>query len=84
VKACCWIPAGGFNWVTNVKIYSNTDKVELSLNGVSQGNRDNGTNSVFIWEDVQLKSGENHVEVRAKRGGQQLSDACVWTLKSAQ
>jgi beta-galactosidase len=69
------------NAVTDVKIYSNASEVELSLNGNSQGKRDNGTNGVFVWKDVALSPGENQVEARAERDGKSLSDSCVWTLK---
>jgi len=72
------------NAVTDVKIYSNASKVDLLLNGISQGKRSDGTNCVFIWKDVQLKPGENQVESRAERNGQPLSDACEWMLKTAQ
>ncbi|MGO8838496.1 MAG: glycoside hydrolase family 2 protein [Limisphaerales bacterium] len=69
------------NALTSVKIYSNADKVELLLNGKSQGWRNDGTNGVFIWPDVQLKAGDNRVEARAERHGQNLNDSCVWNLK---
>ena len=69
------------NAVTDVKIYSNAKEVELSLNGVSQGKHADGTNGVFLWKDVQLKSGENRVEAKSERNGENLSDRCVWTLK---
>jgi len=69
------------NAVTDVKIYSNADRVELLLNGVSQGERSDGTNGVFIWPDVKLSPGENHAAARAQRDGKSLSDECVWTLK---
>ena len=71
------------NAVTDVKIYSNASKVELLLNGISQGNRSDGTNCVFIWKNVQLQSGENRVEAKAERDGKSLSDSCVWMLKAA-
>ncbi len=69
------------NAVTDVKIYSNANPVELLLNGKSLGQRSDGTSGVFIWKDVQLKAGENHVEARADRNGQKLNDRCVWNLK---
>jgi len=69
------------NAVTDVKIYANASKVELLLNGKSQGKRSDGTNCVFIWKDVQLRPGENQVTARAERDGKELSDSCVWTLK---
>jgi beta-galactosidase len=67
--------------VTSVKIYSNAAKVELLLNGVSQGGRGDGTNGVFLWPNIKLQPGENKVEARAERAGQSLNDECVWTLK---
>jgi len=69
------------NAVTDVKIYSNMKEVELSLNGNSQGKRNDGTNGVFVWKDVNLSPGENQVEARAERDGKSLSDSCVWTLR---
>jgi beta-galactosidase len=69
------------NAVTDVKIYSNANEVELLLNGNSQGRRSDGTNGVFIWKDVKLSSGENHLEGRAEHDGKFLNDSCVWTLK---
>ncbi len=68
------------NGVTDVKVYSNANRVELLLNGKPQGIRNNGTNCVFVWKDVQLKPGANRVEARAERNGQKLSDSCVWNL----
>jgi beta-galactosidase len=69
------------NAVTDVKIYSNANEVELSVNGNSQGKRNDGTNCVFVWKNVELKSGENKVEARAENGGTNLTDSCIWTLK---
>ena len=70
------------NAVTDVKVYSNAAEVELLLDGKSQGKRDDSTNSVFVWKEVRLKPGENHIEARAQRDGTALADSCVWTLKA--
>ena len=69
------------NGVTDVKVYSNANKVELLLNGISQGQPSDGTNCVFIWKNVTLKPGENQIAAKAERAGKKLSDSCVWTLK---
>jgi beta-galactosidase len=69
------------NAVTAVKIYSNAKEVELLLNGNSQGENSESTNCVFIWKNVELKSGKNKVEARAENGGTNLTDSCVWYLK---
>ncbi len=71
------------NAITDVKIYSNASEVELLLNGVSQGKRVAGVNCVFIWNNVELQPGENHIEAQARRDSRTLSDHCVWTLKPA-
>jgi beta-galactosidase len=68
------------NAVTGVKIYSNATEAELLVNGHSQGTRQNDGNAVFIWNDVHLTPGDNHIEARARRDGHALTDACVWTL----
>jgi len=69
------------NAVTNVKIYSNAQSSELLLNGTSLGQRNDGTNCVFVWPDVRLQPGENRIEARAEHDGTNLTDSCTWTLK---
>jgi beta-galactosidase len=68
------------NAITGVKIYSNAGEVELRLNGKSQGARKDATNGVFVWNEIQLKAGENLVEARAQRNGQALIDTCAWVF----
>ncbi|HMD53161.1 MAG TPA: DUF4982 domain-containing protein, partial [Phycisphaerae bacterium] len=69
------------NAVTDVKIYSNAKKVELFINGISQGKHNNGTNCIFVWKNAKLSPGENRVETQAERNGKKLSDSCDWDLK---
>jgi beta-galactosidase len=71
------------NAVTHVKIYSNATEVEALLNGESLGKKSGATNGVFVWDQVQLKPGENQVEARAEHGGTNLTDQCAWDLKPA-
>jgi beta-galactosidase len=71
------------NAVTNVKIYANAGPVELSLNGVSLGKVAKGTNGIYLWNNVQLKPGENQVAVQARHAGTNLVDQCVWMFKPA-
>ena len=68
------------NAVTEVKAYSNANQVELFVNGKSQGKAGPATNCVFIWPEVTLAPGENRIEIRAQRDGQELHDDCVWHL----
>jgi beta-galactosidase len=66
--------------VMDVKIYSNAREVELLVNGVSHGKQAVGADCIFIWKDVKLQLGENHIEARARRDDRFLSDSCVWVL----
>jgi len=68
------------NSVTNIKIYSNAKTVELSVNGVSQGTRDNDGNAVFVWREQKLRAGDNLIEASAKVKGAALKDSCSWKL----
>jgi beta-galactosidase len=72
------------NAVTDVKIYSNARRVELLLNGKSQGYHSTATDGVFLWANVQLNPGENQITAKAGRDGKELSDTCVWTLEQPQ
>ena len=69
------------NSVTNVKVYANVKTVSLSINGVSQGNCDNDGNDVFVWKNVPLAIGVNHVEASIDANGQTVKDSCDWTRK---
>jgi beta-galactosidase len=68
------------NPTTDVKVYSNVDEVELLVNGVTQGKQVRNAYCILTWKGVQLQPGDNHIEARATRDGQALSDECVWTL----
>ncbi|HEY3762916.1 MAG TPA: glycoside hydrolase family 2 TIM barrel-domain containing protein [Verrucomicrobiae bacterium] len=70
------------NSVTDVKVYSNAKKVELFVNGVSQGYQRNDGNAVFIWKNVTLSPGNNHIEAHAVRNGQKTEDTCDWTCNA--
>lgn len=69
------------NAITNVKIYSNARKVELLVNGKSEGKHSGDGVCVFTWKNVELKPGENLVIAKAERDGKELSDSCTWTLE---
>ena len=55
-----------------VRVYSNCETVELTLNGVSLGNREN--QYVYFW-DVVLKPGDNHIRAVARKGGVLVEDS---------
>jgi beta-galactosidase len=69
------------NALTEVKIYSNASQVELFVNDKSLDISSAATNGVFVWQNVTLAPGKNHIEAKAVRGGQELHDECMWLLK---
>lgn len=65
---------------TNIKVYSNSKKVELFVNGVSKGEY-RGDLSIFTWKKIVLKKGLNKIEVRSEFKGKTVTDSCEWRLK---
>jgi beta-galactosidase len=66
---------------TEVKVYSNCDEVELTLNGRSLGARRVDDHEA-LWAGVELAGGENRLEVRGRKGGTTVADQCAWTLQA--
>lgn len=67
---------------TTVRVYSNTDSVELFVNGVSAGTR-SATGSptrIFTWTNVALAAGANRVQAVGSGGGVTVADAVQWNL----
>jgi beta-galactosidase len=64
---------------TAVKVYSNCDTVELTLNGRALGPRP-VDDHIARWPEIALVPGENRIEVVARRGAAEVRDACTWTL----
>jgi beta-galactosidase len=72
------------NPVTDVKVYSNADSVELQVNGDSRGSHRSVGNGVFLWKQVPLAEGENHISALAERKDVPLRDSCVWNYSPAK
>ncbi|SHF25974.1 beta-galactosidase [Mariniphaga anaerophila] len=66
--------------ITDVKVFANVKKVELWVNGEKIGMQNPDSFNTVIWKNIELVSGENTVEVKAKNGKQVLQDSCVWIL----
>jgi beta-galactosidase len=68
-----------------VKIYSNCDSVELSMNGQPLGAVEGSDIHVFLWDKVHLQRGENKLQATATRDGKTYTDNCtiVFDVKAA-
>jgi beta-galactosidase len=64
---------------TDVKVYSNAPKVELSLNGASQGEKP-VVEGVARWAGLTLRPGTNGVEAVGSVEGSRVSDRVTWDL----
>lgn len=64
--------------VTPVKVYANTEQVELKVNGAPQGIKTPDAIRRAIWSDVHLKPGSNQIEAVGLRGDVRVTDYCTW------
>jgi beta-galactosidase len=64
---------------TTVKIYANTDSVELTVNGTALGARTTSADRMFVWTGVALRAGENMVEAAGIKGAIRVTDRVTWT-----
>ncbi len=63
---------------TPIKVYSNFDSVELTVNGASQGSK-TLTDHRFVWTNVALSTGANSIEARGTTGNATATDTVSWT-----
>jgi len=61
----------------DIKVYSNANKVSLSVNGSSVGSR-SGDLGIFLFEDVSLTKGNNVVRATASIDGVEHEDRAVF------
>lgn len=62
--------------------FTNLAEAELFVNGQSQGKAKADSLCVVRWENVQLKPGENTIEVKGKNGKNRLEDSYRCTLQA--
>ena len=62
-----------------VKVYSSCDKVELFLNGVSQGEQ-KGTDGIFLWPDVSFVEGKAVTIARGVKDGKTVEETVTRTV----
>jgi beta-galactosidase len=65
--------------ITDIKVYSNCEKIELTLNGKKYP-ASKGAYGVYVWPKMELVEGKNEVQVSAVKDGKSISDACAWNL----
>ncbi len=69
--------------LTEIKVYSNCDTVEIKVNGRSFDKKTTD-DCIARWTDVKLKEGANTIEAIGVRNGKILTDQCQWSCtKSA-
>lgn len=75
---------GEANEMKIVKVFSNCDRVELFVNGVSQGVKTRKPGEFpaagLFWE-VKLNEGENHLSAKSVGKGEQLQDEVSWNYQ---
>jgi beta-galactosidase len=69
--------------VTQIKIYSNLQSVELKVNGQSMGSK-SSEDRVLVWDNVPLKPGENKIEASGTRDGKAVTDTCTIVQTAGQ
>lgn len=66
---------------TQVKVFTNLEKVTLILNGRKIGTlRQSGDINSIVFENITLKKGENIVEVLSKKGKETFHHKAIWNL----
>ncbi len=66
-----------------VKVYSNAQTVILSVNGKKLSPVKPDKQKCAIWQNVELKPGENTITATISVKGKPVTDTCTWTLKEA-
>jgi beta-galactosidase len=65
-------PAG----VTDLKVYSNCESVELFLDGISLGPK-KSADKIFLWTDIELMKGERHIAAIGVGASGEMKDECT-------
>jgi beta-galactosidase len=65
---------------TEVKVFSNCNTVELTVNGTSLGTVQPNDVKTFRWPTVTLRPGKNEIEVTGTSGQGKVTDSCEWVL----
>jgi beta-galactosidase len=68
--------------VADVKVYSNAQAVQLSVNDRQVGSigRDQAVLNTYVFRDVKLSPGRNRVVATGDHGGKEVADSVEWSL----
>ena len=66
--------------VTPIEVFSNCNKVELSLNGTPLDPVTPDNVRVFRWPSVTLQPGKNEIKATATSSQGELTDSCEWVV----
>jgi len=64
--------------ITEIKVYSNCDKVELKINEENIGEMFKEDLCIFRLSRFELSEGENEIKVLGISGNQKVTDSCIW------
>jgi beta-galactosidase len=63
--------------IISVEVYSNADQVELFVNEELIG-KVSSDDHIFVWRNVHLVEGSNHIKAVASINGKEYYDECWW------
>ena len=66
--------------VTQVEVFSNCDKVDLTVNGRALDPVSPDNVRVFRWPSVTLQTGKNEIKATAASNQGEIADSCAWVL----
>jgi beta-galactosidase len=66
--------------ITPIEVFSNCDKVELTVNGEALPSVSPDNVRVFRWPNVTLQPGRNDIKATATSSRGELTDSCEWVV----
>jgi beta-galactosidase len=70
------------NKITDIKVYSNCEKVELRINKELLGEMTKEDLCIFKFSNCTLFEGKNEIEIKGLIGNQEFFDSCSWNYSN--